>query len=158
MGCWSNKQKKAYHRLLGGMIRHRREKCRFMTLTTSDDMCRTLKESWSLLRMRLSVTYPYQFIIDGWLSYDYCVDLYGEDNLFSPLSFQYCKIVTSEGVAGVIHCVFFGCFLPKSWLSSTWYEVTGGAYIVDVRAVYASRVYNQSRLASYSIEQYTGFS
>lgn len=156
MTNWTPRQRKAYHRLIAGMIRHREKRCRFMTLTTSDNMCRTIRESWNLLLKRIKIATPWTFISEGYISFDRGVEIWGEDHIFDTLTFEYCRIETSEGIAGVFHIIFYGCFIPQCWLSDTWYEITGGAFVVDVRQVYRSIVHNRGRLSSYCIEQYTG--
>jgi len=150
---WSDRQKKAYHRVLAGMRRHRGEKARFMTLTSADGMP-DIRECFTTLRKRIYWVLPITFVCEGYLSYEVACTVYGEENLDVLWSFDYVKVLTSEGVCGVIHILYFGIYIPKGWLSDNWFDVTGCAYIVDVRETYR-RDENFSGIARYCIEQYT---
>lgn len=151
---WSGRQKKAYHRILAGMRRHRGEKARFMTLTSADGMHFDIRECFNLLNKRLYWVLPIHFVCSGDLSYEVACRLYGEENLDVLWSFDYMKVVTSEGVSGVVHVLYFGIYIPKSWLSDNWFDITGCAYVVDVRETYR-RDDNFSGIARYCVEQYT---
>ncbi|MEO5351449.1 MAG: hypothetical protein H7836_17670, partial [Magnetococcus sp. YQC-3] len=152
---WSAKQKKAYHRVLAGMRRHRGEKARFMTLTSADGMQSDIEKSFCLLRKRLFWVLPLHFVASGDLSYEYACKVYGEENLDVIWSFDYMKILTSEGVSGVFHVLYFGIWIPHNWLSSQWFDVTGSAFIVDVRETWKERDGSFHKIARYCIEQYT---
>lgn len=78
-------------------------------------------------------------------------------------SMEYVKVDTGEG-NGVIHCVYFPVgldgssvgfrvgFIPQSWLSGAWSDITGGSSVVWIRDLHARKGVN--RLANYLVAQY----
>jgi hypothetical protein len=64
------------------------------------------------------------------------------------IRFEYCKVETNEGY-GVLHVVFWGEFVPQSWLSRIWDELHG-AKIVYIEQLYG----NSERAARYLATQY----
>ena len=78
---------------------------------------------------------------------------YPNKPLNQPLKFEYIKIETDEGVQGVLHVLYFGDYIPQKWLSDAWKEITGSAYIVDIRAC-KDPVKSPKRLARYCVAQY----
>ena len=78
-------------------------------------------------------------------------------------SMEYVKVNTGEG-NGVIHCVYFPVgldgssvgskvgFIPQSWLSRAWADITGGSSIVWISDLHARKGAN--RLVSYLVSQY----
>ncbi|MEO5351502.1 MAG: hypothetical protein H7836_17935 [Magnetococcus sp. YQC-3] len=155
MVVWSDRQRKAFHRVLAGMRRHRFEVARFMTLTSYYGMRFDIGECFNLLNKRLYWVMPITFVCEGYLSYEVACSIYGEEKLFDCWDFHYMKIRTSEGVCGVLHILYFGIFIPRAWLSDNWLDITGSAYIVDIRYTYKRRDGNFGDLARYCIEQYT---
>ena len=73
--------------------------------------------------------------------------------LEEPLRFEYIKVETEEGVQGVFHVLYFGDYIPQKWLSDAWKEITGSAYVVDIRAC-KDTVKSPKRLARYCVAQY----
>ncbi len=69
-----------------------------------------------------------------------------------PFRFDYFKMLTGEGVAGVFHIPYFGEFLPQEWVKDNWEDITG-ASIVDIRAT-KEQVHNAKKLAHYMLTQY----
>ncbi|MEO5350246.1 MAG: hypothetical protein H7836_11435 [Magnetococcus sp. YQC-3] len=125
-----------------------------MTLTSAVGMSFDIRECFNLLNKRLYWVLPIHFVCSGDLSYEVACSVYGEENLDVLWSFDYMKVLTSEGVCGVVHILYFGIYIPKSWLSDNWFDITGCAYVVDVRETY-QRDDNFSGIARYCIEQYT---
>lgn len=151
---WNRQQKRAYHRILSGVYRHRYERLRFLTLTSASDMDKNIQDCFRLLYFRMRKIKPYQLIEEGWISYNRACRIYGIDKLGFTLSrFDYLKVLTSEGVEGVLHILYFGSFYPQQWLSYQWFDITGVASVVDIRQC-KKRVYNSERLSRYVVSQY----
>lgn len=92
---------------------------RFMTLTTAKTQKRTLVRSFQVLRQRvMRATYEK----DGFIGFKFN---------------RYFCIRTSEG-NGVLHVVFWGRFIPQTWLSRNWLDIHG-AHRADIRACYTKR-------------------
>ena len=169
---WSDRQKKAYHRIFAGLRKHRCRKARFMTLTSAPGMKVDMQKAFHLLNMRLFWVIPLHFVASGDLSYEVACRLYGENNLEASWNFDYMKVCTAEGavgqpsvfefgrvldkgVCGVIHLLFFGIWIPQHWLSEQWFDITGTAFVVDVRETKRVTDGTINQLASYCVEQYT---
>lgn len=150
---WSRKQRRAYHRILSGLRVHRGELLRFLTLTTAEGMQRDLRSAWRVLKGRIRRLTPLRLIKMGYIDLKDVRKYYPNKPLNEPLKFEYLKVETDEGVAGVLHVPYFGDYIPQKWLSDAWKEITGTAYIVDIRAC-KDPVKSPKRLARYCIAQY----
>ena len=150
---WTKKQRRAYHRILSGLRVHRGERLRFLTLTTAENMQRDLRSAWRVLKERIRRLTPLRLVKMGYLSLKDVRKYYSSKPLDEPLKFEYLKVETDEGVAGVLHILYFGDFIPQKWLSDVWKEITGSAYIVDIRAC-KDPVKSPKRLARYCVAQY----
>jgi len=90
----------------------RRERLRFMTLTSSpESVGRSLNADFRALKMRIYRKYHFKM--------------------------KYWKIRTNEG-NGVLHIVFRGKYIPQKWLSTQWAEIHRSS-IVDIRSLYETR-------------------
>ena len=148
----TRQERRAYHRIISGIKKHKGELMRFLTLTTSRKLnLGQLNYSFVLLTSRIRRLTPLNLLRQGWISYgDYRYFYHSRNN---PLRFDYFKVkVADEGVDGVIHILFFGDYIPQQWISSIWEKLTG-AYIVDIRAT-KKKVDNVKRLTNYVISQY----
>jgi len=150
---WSRKQKRAYHRILSGLRVHKGELLRFLTLTTAENMQRDLRSAWRVLKERIRRLTPLRLIKMGYIGLKDVRKYYPNKPLNEPLKFEYLKVETDEGVAGVLHVLYFGDYIPQKWLSDAWKEITGTAYIVDIRAC-KDPVKSPKRLARYCVAQY----
>lgn len=143
--------------MMSGMYYHKEEILRFLTLTTAPGMNYSLEKCWKLFYLRLKRVRPIDFVKGGWLTLDYVENIFNitEDwELFEPLSyFVYIKIVTSEGVTGVYHILYFGHYYPAYWLSEQWEDITGTAYHIDIQQCKGA-VYDSEKLAKYCVNQY----
>ena len=148
---WLPKQKRAYQRLLSGLRYHRSKRLRFMTLTSANNMKRDIRSAWRVLKERIKRLTPLRLLKLGYISPSELRKYY--QNPCKRLEFHYFKVETAEGVAGVFHILYFGDFIPVKWLSNSWKEITGSAYIVDIRAC-KDNVKSPKRLARYCIAQY----
>jgi len=150
---WDRKQRRAYQRILSGLRYHRGELLRFMTYTTAENMRRDLRSSFRAEKERIRRMTPARLLKMGYITRKDLRKYYPNKPLNEPLKFEYFKVETSEGVAGVLHVLFFGDYIPQKWLSDSWREITGTAYVVDIRAC-KDRVKSPKRLARYCVAQY----
>ena len=150
---WTKQQRRAYHRILSGLRVHKSELLRFLTLTTAENMQRDLRTSWRVLKERIRRLTPLRLIKMGYVKPNDVRKYYPNKPLNQPLKFEYIKVETDEGVEGVLHVLYFGDYIPQKWLSDAWKEITGSAYIVDIRAC-KDPVKSPKRLARYCVAQY----
>jgi hypothetical protein len=118
------KSRRAYHRILSGLKRQRalRHKVRFITLTTVPGTeLDAVGAWWQTLRKRITRKWG--------------------------IRLEYWRLKTNEG-NGVLHILYSGPYIPQSWLSRAWGEISG-AKIVDIRAIRGEK-----RLTRYLIGQY----
>jgi len=111
---YTKKQRRAFQRLMSGLTvgRSRRERLRFMTLTSSPEAKgRNLNADFRALKMRILRKYHFKM--------------------------KYWKIRTNEG-NGVLHIVFRGKFIPQRWLSEQWADIHRSP-VVDIRSLYETR-------------------
>jgi len=150
---WDKKQRRCYHRILSGLRVHRGEILRFITLTTAEGMIRPLNEAWRVIKERIRRLTVIRLIKMGYIALKDVRKYYPGKPLNEAIRFEYLKVETAEGVCGVLHILYFGDYIPQKWLSDAWREITGTAYIVDIRACKDS-VKAPKRLARYVISQY----
>lgn len=154
---WSNGQKRCFFRIKSGCVAHKGKILRFMTLTSSQSMNRTMSNSFRALKERIRRKTPYKLFEDGYISKNRLAFYYPDRRYFKKLDFEYIKVETKEGVEGVFHVCYFGSYIPQRWLSESWFDITGSdRYIrnnVDIRQI-KNRHGLQSRVANYVINQY----
>jgi len=117
------KNKRFFHRIASGqtLARYQKKPIRFITLTTSDKAKnKDISRDVGVLVKRIRRKQP---------------------------KFEYCKVNTNEG-NGVIHMLYKGKYISKSWLSYNWNKIHN-SYIVDIQ-----KCYNDKSIASYLINQY----
>lgn len=108
---YTKKQRRAYQRLMSGLIvgKSRKERLRFMTLTSSlESDASKLNAHFRTLKMRVLRKFHFKM--------------------------KYWKIRTNEG-NGVLHIVFRGKYVPQKWLSAQWADIHKSP-IVDIRSLY----------------------
>jgi len=118
---WSPKQRRAYHRIMSGykMAQFSKQRLRFMTLTTSNEgRDNDIKRDFNVLVKRIRRHYG---------------------------RFEYIRVRTSEG-NGVLHVLYRGTFIPRSWLKKQWSDIHA-SWLVDIRDT-------QRYHCSYIINQY----
>jgi hypothetical protein len=150
---WSDAQKRAYHRIKTGISYHKGKVLRFLTLGSIPEMKRDQQASFRVLKERIRRLTIKKLLDQGYISKRQLKIQYTGKSLDEKLDFHYLKIKTSEGPNGVLHILYFGDFLPQSWLKENWNEITGGcnsAYIVAAH----KETYNETKLAKYCIVQY----
>ena len=118
---WGKKQRHGFHRVLSGVKKaiYNGERLRFLTLTNKTWNER-LNKDFQALKQRLRR---------------------------AGYRFEYWKCRTSEG-GGVLHIVCRGSdddFIPQSYLSEMWYQITGDSYVVDIREINIADVKNVAR-------------
>ena len=151
---WGRQERRAWHRIKSGLSVHRGERLRFLTLTSAPGMKRDIKSARRVLIMRIRRLTPARLLKEGYITVKDLRRFYPGKGLHEPLRFEYFQVfVGGEGVSGVYHILFVGDPIPQKWLSDNWHDITGTAYIVDIRAC-KSGVKNTHRLASYCVSQY----
>ena len=125
-----------------------------MTLTSAPNMKRDIKSARRVLKERIRRLTPARLLKLGYITPKDLRRLYPGKPLNEPLRFEYFQVfVEGEGVSGVYHILFVGDPIPQAWLSDAWRDITGTAFIVDIRACRDS-VSDAKRLASYCVSQY----
>lgn len=119
----SKSQFLCFRSIIGSKIIHEGEILRFMTLTTVKDMSRSIMKCFNVLVKRIKREYGY---------------------------FEYLFVLTSEGVNGVLHILFYGSYIDQGWLSDNWKDITNGAFIVGLNVVKED---NSKRLFRYVVSQ-----
>ncbi len=112
--AYSKKQRRAFQRLMSDLTvgKSRRERLRFMTLTSSPEAKRrNLNADFRALKMRILRKFHFKM--------------------------KYWKVRTNEG-NGVLHIVYRGKFIPQRWLSEQW-AVIHKSPVVDIRSLYETR-------------------
>jgi len=151
---WTKSQKRCFQRIICGFRRHGRKRLRFLTLTTDKSFEGDINKCFSMLRMRINKLSVNTLLRMGYVSKSNVSRYYGRGiDYDSVFPFDFIKVRTSEGNNGVIHCIYFGRYIPQKWLSEAWNDITNGSYIVDIREC-KKRVYEPFRLARYCVSQY----
>jgi len=78
-----------------------------------------------------------------------------EINWNKPVKFDYFA-VNVGGERQHMHILYFGSWLPQSFLKKIWKEITGDSDIIDIRTT-KEQVNDDKRLAGYILAQYVGF-
>jgi len=152
---WDRKRRRCYHRILSGIRKHRGERLRFLTLTSSNEAKRPITQDFRVLKERIRRLTPLRLIRSGYLSLKDYRRYYGNKPLNERMHFEYLWVETSEG-NGVLHVLFFGDYLPQAWLSDAWRDIHQSP-IVDIRATRSKiKGHNEDkkRLAAYCVLQY----
>lgn len=115
------KKNRIFQRMLTGfqIAQNNNAFMRFMTLTSAPQQKRTMKESFSVLKLRIQRATVEK---DGFLGFKFN---------------RYFCLRTSEG-HGVMHIVFWGRYIPQEWLSKNWLDIHG-AFRVDIRACFTKK-------------------
>jgi len=124
---WKSSQWNCYNAIRSGLICHKGERLRFLTLTSVADMKRSISDCFKVLVNRIERLYPLKLVDLGLiekrkLSY-YFPDLKSDEKL----RFDYLYVLTSEGACGVLHVLYFGSYINEKWLKDNWENITGGA-------------------------------
>jgi hypothetical protein len=129
---WSPKQRRAYHRIISGYkyAHYLGGQLRFMTLTTSNEGAdHVMKDDFNALVKRIRRHYG---------------------------CFEYVCVRTSEG-NGVLHILFRGGYIPRTWLKRQWEELHR-SWNVDIRSTkrhHLSYVINQYMCGQDYFERYS---
>lgn len=113
----SKKEKRAFHRMVTGLsiANYRKERMRFLTLTTATKVKQNITESFDTLKKRIMRAKKEK---DGFIGFKFN---------------RYFKLKTAEG-NGVFHILYWGRYIPQKWLSKTWNEIHQSP-IVDIREI-----------------------
>jgi len=116
-------------------------------------MKRSQQQSFRALKERMKRTTIAKLYKNGYITKNQLSTHYSGKPFGYTLQFNYIKIKTEEGPQGVLHILYFGDFIPQSWIKETWVDLTGGCQSAFIRMC-KYRTYNEKRLARYCIDQY----
>lgn len=132
---WSSAQWRCYNSIRCGLMAHKDKTLRFLTLSSVSDMDRSITVCFRILVDRIERLYPMKMVNLGLISKGNMKFYYPDLNPFDKLTFDFISVLTSEGVAGVLHILYFGDYLNEKWLKSNWKDITGGAWNLHVSKV-----------------------
>lgn len=125
------KQKNAYNTIINGLKvqRHKRQRVRFLTFTTSDLQFnaenynpKMLNDHFRRIKQIIKKTTILHLIRDGYVEPSQIRGYYGNKPLNEKFGFEYFKVITNEG-NGVVHCVYSGERLPYNYLVDVLWDV-----------------------------------
>jgi hypothetical protein len=132
---WSNAQIGCFRAIGSGVSCHVGKTLRFLTLTSSASMRGSIEDCFSVFVKRVKRLTPKGLLRMGYIC-DADLDFYFPNHgIGEVLAFDYLSVLTSEGVAGVLHILYFGDWLPQHWVSDVWKDISGVASIIDIRKV-----------------------
>lgn len=150
---WTTKQRRCYQRIKSGLTWHKNEILRFLTLGSAPNMKCDQQKAFRKLKLRLGRLTLSKLYDEGYITKDQLITHYSEKPMGYVPQLNYVNIRTTEGPEGVLHILYFGDFIPQSWLKETWYDLTGtcrSAYIKMCK----QPTYNENKLARYCVSQY----
>jgi hypothetical protein len=150
---WFTAQRRCYHRIKSGLTWHRNENLRFLTLGSAPGMKRSQQDSFRALKERLRRSTLSKLYDEGYITKRQLLTQYAGKPLGYTPQMHYINIRTDEGPTGVLHILYFGDFLPQSWLKDIWYELTGSCRSAYIRMC-RNPTYDEKRLARYCVDQY----
>lgn len=157
---WQPKHHRCYKRILCGIEVHKKEPLRFITLTSVPNQKRELGKAFHILYKRIKRLTVYSLIDAGYLSKKQASYFYGAERKGfwdRRFRFEFIRVRTAEGVAGVFHLLYFGQYIPQEWLFDNWKECLQVdvmvKHSVDIRQC-RNFVYDSKRLARYCVSQY----
>jgi hypothetical protein len=129
------KSGRIYHRMVTGLqiARNSGAYMRFMTLTSAPKQKRHIRKSFDVLKLRIKRATVEK---DGFVGFKFN---------------RYFCLRTKEGY-GVLHVIFWGRFIPQTWLSKNWLEIHG-AHRADIRACFTKKR-KVSGLVGYLLDRY----
>ena len=149
---FKNSQLNCLTAIKSGCIVHNNENLRFLTLTSSSDMNRSITKCFSVLVNRIERLYPLKFVELGLIKRNKLNYYYPNTDSNKNLHFDYLYVLTSEGVNGVLHVLYFGDFIHEKWLKDNWEEITGGARQLIIEKV-GNDLQNKEKLSKYMVNQ-----
>jgi hypothetical protein len=157
---WEAKHRRCYKRILCGLKVHFNEPLRFITLTSVPDQKREIGKAFHVLHKRIKRLTVRSLVRSGYLSKKQASFYYGAEKKGYwdiPFRFEFIRVRTDEGVAGVFHLLFFGQYIPQEWLFDNWKECLQVDFMVkhsvDIRQCKSS-TFDSKRLARYCVSQY----
>ena len=158
---WETKHYRCFNRIIAGVECHKKDRLRFLTLSTPPEFNSKITDKFVLLRKRIKRLTVNNLVEKGYLtkhqaSYFYGAIHKGEWNV--NFKFDYLRVKTSEGVHGVLHILFYGQYLPRDWIFDNWKDVLRVDRLVnqsvDIRHTKSGIAYNTRKLAIYCVSQY----
>lgn len=156
----TKKQKNAYNTIINGLKVHRnkRQRVRFLTLTTSDLQFfaenynpKLLNDHFRRVKQIIKRTSILQLVKDGYLKSSQIRRFYGDKPVNEKFDFEYFKVTTNEG-NGVIHCVYAGEYLPYNYLVDILQDIHLSWHI-NIQEVKTSNK-NIEQSSGYIVSQY----
>jgi hypothetical protein len=130
-----------------------------MTLTLVQGSSNNIHECFRILKERLRRLTPNKIKKQdksGFFTSQRMHHYFGDSKTWvKPIKFEYFSVVIS-GERQHMHILYFGHWLPHSWLKKVWKEITGDSDVVDIRTT-RTGVNNVKSLASYVLAQYALF-
>lgn len=149
---WSDAQWACFHAIESGVLCHGGKTLRFLTLTSCVGMRGSIEDCFSVFVRRVKRLTPKVLLRLDYIC-DADLEFYFPDHgINDVLTFDYLSVLTSEGVAGVLHVLYFGDWLPQYWVSDVWKDISGVADVVDIRKVDVSGD-NVLKVARYVVRQ-----
>ena len=149
---YSNSQLNCLTAIKSGCLVHDGEILRFLTLTSISNMNRSLTKCFSVLVNRIERLYPLKFVELGFIKRNKLGYYYSYLDYYKNLRFDYLYVLTSEGVNGVLHVLYFGDFIHEKWLKDNWENITGGARQLIIEKV-RNDLRHKERLSRYVVNQ-----
>lgn len=116
-------------------------------------MKKNIGDAFNLLNREIKQLTPKKLYKQGYLTLGQVRYYYGYKKIHKEFPFEFIRVRTDEGFAGVFHVLFFGEYIPIEWLRDTWYRITGSSYEVDIRQC-RDGVYDSKKLSIYCVNQY----
>lgn len=145
------KKGRYYHCLVSGMKWHKKDQQYFLTLTSapgSPGLYKSFNHLVTLVRMAT----PNTLVKGDYMSRKEALKWFQKDDLDKCLTFEYCKLQTSEG-CGVLHIVFAGSRLPIKFIRAVWSKIHDARQIV-IKHVEKDDEDDNKRLKNYLMKQY----
>ena len=155
----SRKRRRAYHRLRTGLVFHWGKQLRFLTLTLVEGSGNDIHRCFRTFKERVRRLTPHKLRrqdTGGFFTDARMRRYFGSKETWNnPITFEYFSVII-KGARAHMHILYFGSWLPHSWLKKVWREITGDSEIVDIRTTKGG-VTDDKRLAGYALAQYALF-
>lgn len=143
---------------------HKGFKLKFLTLTSTPNMNRSLHDSLIIFKHRINRLKYKDFLgispytNEPFMTKSKMQRIYGDDVIYrlsDRVPFEYGGVQTSEGAQGVYHFLCYSDYIPFQWIQDNWFEITG-AHRVNVQEVRETKngITNPQKLCNYVISQY----
>jgi len=149
---WTSAQRACYYAIRSGLLCHNGNSLRFLTLTSTVDMKRSISDCFKVLVNRIERMTPLKFIERGVIPKSKLAYYFPDLDHKKSLKLDYLYVLTSEGASGVLHVLYFGDYLNEMWLKDNWEDITGGARQLFIENIKDSET-NVKEVAKYIVNQ-----